>query len=226
MGIVTWTPVRPSRFAIRPDLRHLYKRQPACWKVRNLLNSEIAGVGRNDLPFANRSATGYHCPIRTPLSAGGSSAQQPFLSLRARPIPDSARSQNDHTAQRCADGHGYAAFPARGEAYHSRQPLQSSNQSSATYTSVSGNGYAGQPRSSLADFTTHASHRSTASVAFTRSIAGLGEDGPAKVTIGVTPTAPGCSLRPIQEADKTWPDFVDCSRDGWRKMRGVSVTLL
>ena len=65
-----------------------------------------------------------------------------------------------------------------------------------------------------------------ASVAFTQSIAGQGDDNPSKVTIDITPTALACSLRLSHEMDEKWADFVDRSRDGWRKMLGVIVTLL
>ncbi|MFZ4684164.1 MAG: hypothetical protein ACOYMK_00985 [Hyphomonadaceae bacterium] len=70
------------------------------------------------------------------------------------------------------------------------------------------------------------SYRSTASVAFTQSIAAQGNDNPSKVIIDITPTALGCSLRLSHEMDEKWADFVDRSHDRWLKMLGVIVTLL
>lgn len=63
-------------------------------------------------------------------------------------------------------------------------------------------------------------------IVFTRSIAGHGDDDPSIVSIDVTPTANGCSLRLTHEMDKTWVDFVDRSRAGWERMLGVLATLL
>jgi hypothetical protein len=70
------------------------------------------------------------------------------------------------------------------------------------------------------------SYRSTASVAFTQSIAAQGNDNPSKVIIDITPTALGCSLRLSHEMYEKWADFVDRSHDRWLKMLGVIVTLL
>jgi uncharacterized protein YndB with AHSA1/START domain len=46
------------------------------------------------------------------------------------------------------------------------------------------------------------------------------------VTIDITPTPEGCSLRLMHEMAPKWADFVDRSRDAWEKMLGVLATLL
>lgn len=108
-GILTWTPVHGPWRAIRTDLRHLDKRQPACWKLRDLLSSETIGVRGNDLPFANRSATRHPDPICLhPLDRRISFA--PVIpSFRARHIQDDARSSAGQTAHRCFGDRGSAA---------------------------------------------------------------------------------------------------------------------
>lgn len=63
-------------------------------------------------------------------------------------------------------------------------------------------------------------------IVFTWSIAGQGDDDPSIVTLDITPTADGCSLRLTHEMDEKWADFVDRSRAGWQKMLGVLTTLL
>lgn len=63
-------------------------------------------------------------------------------------------------------------------------------------------------------------------IVFTWSIAGAGDDDPSVVTIDITPTNDGCSLRLTHEMAEQWASFVDRSRDGWRKMLGVLATLL
>ena len=63
-------------------------------------------------------------------------------------------------------------------------------------------------------------------IVFSWSIAGQGDDDPSIVTLDITPTAVGCSLRLTHEMDEKWADFVDRSRAGWQKMLGVLTTLL
>jgi uncharacterized protein YndB with AHSA1/START domain len=63
-------------------------------------------------------------------------------------------------------------------------------------------------------------------IVFTWSIAGQGDDDLSIVTLHITPTADGCSLRLTHEMDEKWADFVDRSRAGWQKMLGVLATLL
>lgn len=63
-------------------------------------------------------------------------------------------------------------------------------------------------------------------IVFTWSIAGHGEDDPSIVTIDITPTPEGCSLRLAHKMDEKWADFIDRSRAGWEKMLGVLATLL
>jgi len=164
-------------FAIRSDLRHLCKHPPARWKVRDRLSSEITGAGPNDLPFANRSATRHPDPIRIhpPRHGNLQRPSHPHPS-RARPSRDIAILPLDQAARRHADDHSYASVRAIGQARNSRHPLRSSNQSSATCASVPAVSHASRPRSALPDRTIRVSYRSTASVAFTQSIAGQGDD--------------------------------------------------
>ncbi len=61
-------------------------------------------------------------------------------------------------------------------------------------------------------------------IVFTWAIAPA-KDG-STVTIDITPTAEGCSLRLAHEMAPEWADFVDRSRNGWEKMLGVLATLL
>lgn len=63
-------------------------------------------------------------------------------------------------------------------------------------------------------------------IVFSWSIAGQGDDDPSIVTLDITPTTDGCSLRLTHEMDEKWADFVDRSRAGWQKMLGVLTTLL
>jgi uncharacterized protein YndB with AHSA1/START domain len=63
-------------------------------------------------------------------------------------------------------------------------------------------------------------------IVFTWSIAGQGDDDPSIVTLVITRTADGCSLRLTHEMDEKWADFVDRSRAGWQKMLGVLAKLL
>jgi uncharacterized protein YndB with AHSA1/START domain len=64
-------------------------------------------------------------------------------------------------------------------------------------------------------------------IAFTWAIAGEGDDGdPSIVTIDITPTPEGCSVRLMHEMPPEWADFVDRSRGAWEKMLGVLAALL
>jgi uncharacterized protein YndB with AHSA1/START domain len=63
-------------------------------------------------------------------------------------------------------------------------------------------------------------------IVFTWGIAGHGDADSSIVTIDISPTADGCSLRLTHEMDEKWADFADRSRAGWQKMLGVLATLL
>lgn len=63
-------------------------------------------------------------------------------------------------------------------------------------------------------------------IAFTWAIAGQGDDDPSTVTIDITPTSEGCTVRLIHEMAPEWADFIDRSRGAWEKMLGVLATLL
>ncbi|HEX5005819.1 MAG TPA: SRPBCC family protein [Hyphomonadaceae bacterium] len=64
-------------------------------------------------------------------------------------------------------------------------------------------------------------------IAFTWAIAGESDAGdPSVVTIDITPTTDGCSVRLIHEMPAEWADFVDRSRAAWEKMLHVLATLL
>ena len=64
-------------------------------------------------------------------------------------------------------------------------------------------------------------------IAFTWAIAGDSDDGdPSVVTIDITPTKEGCSVRLMHEMPAEWADFVDRSRAAWEKMLGVLAALL
>ncbi|MFT3725316.1 MAG: SRPBCC family protein [Hyphomonadaceae bacterium] len=63
-------------------------------------------------------------------------------------------------------------------------------------------------------------------VAFTWAIVGQGDDDPSTVTIDITPTAEGCSVRLMHEMAPEWADFIDRARLSWEKMLGVLATLL
>ncbi len=63
-------------------------------------------------------------------------------------------------------------------------------------------------------------------IVFTWAIAGAGDDNPSVVTVDITPTAEGCSLRLVHEMDEQWAEFIDRSRGAWEKMLGVLATLL
>ena len=64
-------------------------------------------------------------------------------------------------------------------------------------------------------------------IAFTWGIAGESDGGdPSVVTIDITPTAEGCSVRLMHAMPQEWADFIDRSRAAWEKMLGVLATLL
>lgn len=64
-------------------------------------------------------------------------------------------------------------------------------------------------------------------IAFTWAIAGESDDSdPSVVTIDITPTPEGCSVRLMHEMPPEWADFIDRSRAAWEKMLGVLATLL
>lgn len=63
-------------------------------------------------------------------------------------------------------------------------------------------------------------------IVFTWAIAGEGDDDPSIVSIDITPTPDGCSLRLVHEMDERWADFVDRLRGAWEKMLGVLAGLL
>ncbi len=63
-------------------------------------------------------------------------------------------------------------------------------------------------------------------IVFTWAIAGEGDDDPSVVSIDITPTADGCSLRLVHEMAPEWADFIDRSRAAWERMLGVLATLL
>lgn len=63
-------------------------------------------------------------------------------------------------------------------------------------------------------------------IVFTWAIAGEGDDDPSIVSIDITPTPDGCSLRLVHEMDEKWAEFVDRSRGAWEKMLGVLAGLL
>lgn len=64
-------------------------------------------------------------------------------------------------------------------------------------------------------------------IAFTWAIAGQSDGGdPSIVTIDITPTPEGCSVRLMHAMPPEWADFVDRSRGAWEKMLAVLATLL
>jgi uncharacterized protein YndB with AHSA1/START domain len=64
-------------------------------------------------------------------------------------------------------------------------------------------------------------------IAFTWAIAGQSDRGePSVVSIDITPTPEGCSVRLAHEMREEWADFIDRSRQAWEKMLGVLATLL
>jgi uncharacterized protein YndB with AHSA1/START domain len=63
-------------------------------------------------------------------------------------------------------------------------------------------------------------------IVFTWSIAGEGDDDPSIVSIDITPTHDGCSLRLTHTMAPEWAEFIDRSRAAWEKMFGVLATLL
>jgi uncharacterized protein YndB with AHSA1/START domain len=63
-------------------------------------------------------------------------------------------------------------------------------------------------------------------IVFTWGIAGEADPDGSTVTIGITPTSEGCSVRLMHAMPPEWADFVDRSRAAWAKMLGVLATLL
>ena len=64
-------------------------------------------------------------------------------------------------------------------------------------------------------------------IAFTWAIAGESDDGDlSSVTIDITPTSEGCSVRLMHEMPPEWADFIDRSREAWEKMLRVLAGLL
>ena len=64
-------------------------------------------------------------------------------------------------------------------------------------------------------------------IAFTWAVAGESDGGdPSIVTIDITPTSDGCSVRLMHEMPPEWADFIDRSRGAWEKMLSVLATLL
>lgn len=63
-------------------------------------------------------------------------------------------------------------------------------------------------------------------IVFTWAIAGESDHDPSTVTIDITPTADGCSLRLTHEMAPEWAAYVDRARGSWEKMLGVLATLL
>lgn len=64
-------------------------------------------------------------------------------------------------------------------------------------------------------------------IAFSWAVAGGSDDGdPSVVTIDITPTSEGCSVRLMHEMPPEWADFIDRSRQAWERMLGVLATLL
>lgn len=63
-------------------------------------------------------------------------------------------------------------------------------------------------------------------IAFTWAVRGESDGDPSTVTIDITPTAEGCSLRLVHEMAPEWAAYVDRARGSWEKMLGVLATLL
>lgn len=63
-------------------------------------------------------------------------------------------------------------------------------------------------------------------IVFTWGVAGESDPAGSTVTIDITPTPDGCSLRLMHEMPPEWADFIDRSRQAWEKMLGVLATLL
>jgi uncharacterized protein YndB with AHSA1/START domain len=64
-------------------------------------------------------------------------------------------------------------------------------------------------------------------VAFTWGIAGESDDaGGPPVTIDITPTSEGCSVRLTHEMAPGWEGFADRAGAAWARMLGVLATLL
>lgn len=63
-------------------------------------------------------------------------------------------------------------------------------------------------------------------IVFTWAIAGESDGDPSTVTIDITPTTEGCSVRLVHEMAPEWACYVDLARGSWEKMLGVLATLL
>lgn len=63
-------------------------------------------------------------------------------------------------------------------------------------------------------------------IVFTWSVAGESDEDGSVVSIDISPTDEGCSVRFSHEMPPEWADFIDRSRDAWKKMLSVLATLL
>ena len=63
-------------------------------------------------------------------------------------------------------------------------------------------------------------------IVFTWAVLGESDNDPSTVTIDITPTADGCSLRLTHDMAPEWAAYVDLARGSWVKMLGVLATLL
>ncbi len=63
-------------------------------------------------------------------------------------------------------------------------------------------------------------------IVFTWAIAGESDADGSTVSIDITPTPEGCTVRLAHEMPPQWADFIDRSRGAWEKMLGVLATLL
>jgi uncharacterized protein YndB with AHSA1/START domain len=63
-------------------------------------------------------------------------------------------------------------------------------------------------------------------IVFTWGIVGESDNDPSTVTIDITPTVEGCSLRLIHDIAPEWAAYVDSARGAWEKMLGTLATLL
>jgi len=63
-------------------------------------------------------------------------------------------------------------------------------------------------------------------IVFTWGISSESADNPSHVTIDITPTTNGCSVRLMHEMDEQWAAYVDSARGSWEKMLGVLAKLI
>lgn len=63
-------------------------------------------------------------------------------------------------------------------------------------------------------------------IVFTWAVLGESDNDPSTVTIDITPTADGCSLRLVHGMAPEWAAYVDLARGSWEKMLGVLASLL